>query len=31
VGKALFGRRQGEDVIVATPAAEFRYRILEVR
>jgi transcription elongation factor GreA len=31
VGKALIGHREGDDVVVKTPAAEFRYRILEVR
>ncbi len=30
VGKALLGRRVGDEVIVATPAARMRYRILEV-
>jgi transcription elongation factor GreA len=31
VGKALLGRRAGDQVVVKTPAAETRYRILEVR
>jgi transcription elongation factor GreA len=31
VGKALMGRRAGDQVVVRTPAAEMRYRILEVR
>ncbi len=31
VGKALVGRREGDEVQVVTPAAEIRYRILEVR
>jgi transcription elongation factor GreA len=31
VGKALMGRRAGDQVVVRTPAAETRYRILEVR
>jgi transcription elongation factor GreA len=31
VGKALLGRRAGDEVVVRTPAAEMRYRILEVR
>ena len=31
VGKALLGRRAGDQVVVRTPAAETRYRILEVR
>jgi transcription elongation factor GreA len=31
VGKALLGRRAGDQVVVKTPAAEARYRILEVR
>jgi transcription elongation factor GreA len=30
VGKALMGRRAGDQVVVRTPAAEIRYRILEV-
>jgi transcription elongation factor GreA len=30
VGKALLGRRAGDDVVVATPAAEIHYRIVEV-
>ena len=31
VGKALMGRRAGDQVVVRTPAAETRYHILEVR
>ncbi len=31
VGKALIGHRQGDDVVVTTPAAQIHYRILEVR
>ena len=31
VGKALVGRREGDDVVVRTPAAEIHYRIIEVR
>jgi transcription elongation factor GreA len=31
VGKALVGHRQGDDVVVATPAAEIHYRIVEVK
>jgi transcription elongation factor GreA len=31
VGRALLGHRDGEDVVVATPAAEFTYRIIEVK
>jgi transcription elongation factor GreA len=31
VGRALLGHRAGDDVLVRTPAAEIRYRILEVR
>ncbi|CAN5638527.1 hypothetical protein BH24CHL9_BH24CHL9_10080 [soil metagenome] len=31
VGKALLGRRAGDEVVVRTPAAEMRYRIIEVR
>lgn len=31
VGKALIGHREGDDVLVATPAAQFTYRILEVK
>jgi transcription elongation factor GreA len=31
VGKALVGRRQGDDVVVRTPAADIHYRITEVR
>jgi transcription elongation factor GreA len=31
VGKALIGHREGDEVVVTTPAAEFRYRILEVK
>jgi transcription elongation factor GreA len=31
VGKALIGHRQGDDVIVSTPAADIHYRIVEVR
>ena len=30
VGRALVGRNTGDDVIVATPAGERRYRILEI-
>jgi transcription elongation factor GreA len=31
VGKALLGRRAGDEVVVRTPSAELRYRIIEVR
>jgi transcription elongation factor GreA len=31
VGKALLGHRTGDVVVVATPAAEMRYRIVEIR
>lgn len=31
VGKALIGRREGDDVVVATPAAAIHYRVLGVR
>jgi len=31
VGKALLGHREGDDVVVATPAAQIHYRIIEVR
>jgi transcription elongation factor GreA len=31
VGRALLGHRAGDDVVVATPAAEIHYRIVEVR
>jgi len=31
VGKALVGRRAGDDVVVATPAAQMHYRIVEVK
>jgi transcription elongation factor GreA len=31
VGKALLGRRAGDQVVVKTPAAEMRYKIIEVR
>lgn len=31
VGKALVGRREGDDVVVSTPAAQIHYRIVEVR
>lgn len=31
VGKALMGHREGDDVVVATPAAEIRYRIIKVK
>lgn len=31
VGKALMGRREGDDVVVVTPAAEIRYRITKVK
>jgi transcription elongation factor GreA len=30
VGRALLGHRAGDEVIVTTPAAEIRYRILEI-
>jgi transcription elongation GreA/GreB family factor len=30
VGRALLGRRAGDEVVVATPAAEVRYRIVAV-
>ncbi len=31
VGKALLGHRGGDDVVVTTPAASIRYRIVEVK
>jgi transcription elongation factor GreA len=31
VGRALLGSRAGEDVVVATPRGEARYRVVEVR
>jgi len=31
VGKSLIGHRQGDDVQVTTPAAQFTYRIIEVK
>ena len=31
VGKSLLGHREGEDVLVVTPAAQFTYRIIEVK
>ena len=31
VGKALLGRRAGDDVIIPTPRMEMTYRIIEVR
>ena len=31
VGKALLGHREGDDVIVTTPAAQIHYRIVEVK
>ena len=31
VGKALIGHREGDDVVVATPAADIHYRIIDVR
>jgi transcription elongation factor GreA len=31
VGKALIGHRQGEEVVVTTPAARIHYRIVEVK
>ena len=31
VGKALMGHREGDDVLVVTPAAQFTYRIIEVK
>jgi transcription elongation factor GreA len=30
VGRALLGSRAGDDVVVATPGGEIRYRVLEV-
>ena len=30
VGRALVGRNTGDDVVVATPAGERHYRILEI-
>ena len=30
VGRALLGRRAGEDVVITTPGAEVTYRIVEV-
>ena len=31
VGRALIGHREGDDVVVTTPAADIHYRIIEVR
>ena len=31
VGKALIGHREGDDVVVSTPAADIHYRIVEVK
>ena len=31
VGKALLGHREGDDVVVVTPAAQIHYRIIEVK
>jgi transcription elongation factor GreA len=31
VGKALVGHREGDEVLVSTPAAQFSYRIIEVK
>ena len=31
VGRSLLGHREGEDVLVVTPAAQFTYRIIEVK
>jgi len=31
VGKAMLGHREGEEVVVTTPAAKLTYRIVEVR
>ena len=31
VGKSLLGHRQGDDVLVATPVAQFTYTIIEVK
>ena len=31
VGKSLLGHHEGEDVLVVTPAAQFTYRIIEVK
>jgi transcription elongation factor GreA len=31
VGKALLGHHEGDDVVVATPAAEIHYRIVQVK
>jgi transcription elongation factor GreA len=30
VGKALLGKRAGDEVVVTTPSATIRYRILDV-
>ena len=30
VGKALLGRRSGDDVVVKTPAADIHYRIIDI-
>jgi transcription elongation GreA/GreB family factor len=31
VGRAVLGRRQGDDVVVRTPGGELTYRLVEVR
>jgi transcription elongation factor GreA len=31
VGKALIGRRAGDEVVVQTPGRQIRYRVIEVR
>lgn len=31
LGKALMGKKVGDEVIVEAPAGEFRYRVLEIR
>jgi transcription elongation factor GreA len=30
VGKALLGRRAGDEVVIQTPGRQVRYRVLEV-
>jgi transcription elongation factor GreA len=31
VGRALIGHREGDEVVVSTPAADIHYRVIEVR
>jgi len=31
VGKALLGHRAGDAVVITTPSAQLRYRVIEVR